>query len=718
MTNTVEHLRLLGPDGLAELLELRPDVVAPVLPLSLHELAARLHHPHSATLAVQRLDTPTLQVVEALVHLGPAGDRAALVQFLRLDEPAELDALDRCLAVLDAYALRDPAGGLTAELGHLWAPYGLGPRLANVLLDWTVDRLKGALDAWGESTTGRKPDLLARLGAVLADEHRVGAALADAPAADRQALTAAAVFGGVVDLGYVDYNGLVRGRPSWTLSRGLAVRTWEGRILLPAEVTLALRGSSWRPPFDWRLPDVRWTSTHRDLVDREATAAAQQTLRLLTALVDELSTRPTRLNRDGTLGVRERKRLSTGLAVEPSHVTFAVALAFAAGLVAHVDETLAATPDGDGWTASPPADRLAVLLRAWLGMVQVPMASPDEPWTPMPARSWGRRRLVPLEVLAGAPGQAPADPADLVRACVWLTPEGGPVALRSRASEAVADVQGLLVEAAMLGLTGAGALSTLGHAVVGDDDPDAVLQTWAGEAHDTARLQADLTAVVLGDPSHRLSRVLDLMADRESRHQATTWRFSATSLARALDAGQTADGLLAALTAVAADTVPQPLDYLVRDTARRHGLLRAAEVACYVRSDDHALLAEAVADSRLRRLGLQLLVPGVVVGVRPLGETLDRLRGAGYLPVHEGQDGTVVVPREEAVRAEVSDYVRRLAVPQPPGDDGQITADDVAEAMLQLPDEPPSPLMEIHGTYIDSRSLPELFASFTEDFRD
>lgn len=714
VTTTVEDLRQLGPEGLADLLTLRPDVVAPVLPLSLHELAARLARPRSAAMAVQRLDTPTLQVVEALVHLGRAGDRGGLVRFLRLDDPAALEALDRCLAVVDAHLLREPGGGLAVDLAHLWRPYGLGPRLADVLREWTVDRLRAALDAWGEPTAGRKADLVTRLATVLADEHRVHQALATGPDDDRRALEAAADGDGVVDLGYVTWDGRVRGQPSWTLLRGLAVRTWEGRILLPAEVTLALRGSGWRPPFEWRFPDIGWTRTHRDLVDRESASAATRTLRLLTALVEELAARPARLNRDGSLGVRERKRLATTLAVDPPHVTFAVALAFAGGLVAHVDETLAATQEGDTWTAAAPADRLAVLLHAWLGMVQVPLASPDGPWTPLPAASWGRRRLVPLEVLSTVVDQAPADRTDLVRACVWLTPEGGPGG--GAAVDPVADVEGLLAEAALLGLTGAGALSTLGHAVVSGEDPAQVLQAWAGAASETARLQADLTAVVLGDPSQRLGRVLDLMADRESRDQATTWRFSAASVARALDGGQSAEGLLAALAAVADDAVPQPLAYLVRDTARRHGVLRAAAVACYVRSDDHALLAEVAADSRLRRLGLRLLGPGVLVGDSPLDQTLERLRAAGYLPVQEAGDGVVVAPEREEVRAEVSDYIRGFAAPPASDDDQLITPLDLAQAMLQLPDDAPSPLMEISGTVIDSRSLPELFASFRDDF--
>jgi hypothetical protein len=711
---TASDLRELGPEGLADLLERRPDVAGPVMPLSLAEVAARLAQPQSQLLAVQRLDTPTVQVAEALAHLGPDADRAALVHFLRLAESAELAALDRCLAVLDAFGLVGPGGGLAAGLADEWRrPYGLGPPLSEVLSQWTVDRLRAVLVTWGEPTAGRKAELVSRLTGVLADGDRVGAALAEAPEEDREALVVGAAGDGTVDLGYVGWDGRARGRVVWPYARGLVTRDWTGRLVIPAETALAIRGPGWRPPFDWRPPPVTWTPVDRGLADREATAATASTLRLVTALVAEVEVRPAALTKDGVLGKRETKRLAKVLGVQPREVRFAVGLAFAAALVAHADggDGLAATRDAEVWRASPPADRMRSLLDTWLGMVQVPLASPDDPWHPMPDVSWGRRRLVPIHLLSMSPGHAPTDPADLVRAGVWLTPEGGPRHRGRDEPDPAADVRGLLAEAALLGLTGAGALSTLGEAVADDGDPAHVLRTWLGAARETARLQSDLTAVVLGDPSARLARVLDGMADREGGDQATTWRFGAASVGRALDAGHTADALVAALAAVAEDDVPQPLEYLVRDTGRRHGVLRAGAVACYVRSDDHARLAEAAADSRLRRLGLRILVPGVLVGDLPLPETLARLRAAGYLPVHEASDGAAVPVERDEVRAEVSDFVRDLAPrPLPPGEG--VNSWDLAEAMLALPDAPAAPLMEIHGTVIDSRSMRQAFESF------
>ncbi|OKJ16850.1 hypothetical protein AMK19_01450 [Kitasatospora sp. CB01950] len=63
--------------------------------------------------------------------------------------------------------------------------------------------------------------------------------------------------------------------------------------------------------------------------------------------------------------------------------------------------------------------------------------------------------------------------------------------------------------------------------------------------------------------------LLDSAADRETAGTASVWRFSPGSVRRALDAGLTPDAITADLTGVAVEPFPQPLSYLIQDTARR-----------------------------------------------------------------------------------------------------------------------------------------------------
>jgi hypothetical protein len=57
-------------------------------------------------------------------------------------------------------------------------------------------------------------------------------------------------------------------------------------------------------------------------------------------------------------------------------------------------------------------------------------------------------------------------------------------------------------------------------------------------------LQSDLTAVVSGQPSAAVSRLLAASAVNEARGDAAVWRFTPASVRAALDAGWTGTELL------------------------------------------------------------------------------------------------------------------------------------------------------------------------------
>ncbi|GAA3144201.1 hypothetical protein GCM10020001_078910 [Nonomuraea salmonea] len=219
----------------------------------------------------------------------------------------------------------------------------------------------------------------------------------------------------------------------------------------------------------------------------------------------------------------------------------------------------------------------------------------------------------------------------------------------------------VLDEARLLGLLANNALTDLGRALAGltarpgDENDDAVpmvehdpmLAEAATRALASVRRSAlfgpDLTAVVTGPPSAELAALLDRTAERESRGAASVWRFTTESVRRALDQGYEADTLLDELAAVG--TIPQPLEYLVRDTARRHGEVTVTTVGCVVQATDTALLAEIAAHRRLGRLGLRLLAPTVLVSRAPADRTLSALREVGYSPVPVSDTGEITIHR-------------------------------------------------------------------------
>ncbi|MEI5099061.1 helicase-associated domain-containing protein [Streptomyces sp. PmtG] len=205
----------------------------------------------------------------------------------------------------------------------------------------------------------------------------------------------------------------------------------------------------------------------------------------------------------------------------------------------------------------------------------------------------------------------------------------------------------MIREAELLGLLARGTLSPIGAALF-DDDGEALAvacRRLLPAATETARFGADLTAVVTGAPSARLAALLDSVADREVGGTASVWRFGPGTIHRALDAGQTPDAIAAELTAVAVGPLPQPLSYLIQDTARGHGRMRVAPAACVIHGEEPALLAELAAHRKLAELGLRQLAPTVLVSRVSPDKTLAALRAAGYAPVAESADGTVRIER-------------------------------------------------------------------------
>ncbi|ACZ23039.1 hypothetical protein Sked_31420 [Sanguibacter keddieii DSM 10542] len=479
------------------------------------------------------------------------------------------------------------------------------------------------------------------------------AALEDAPAGARSIL-AALTWGPPVGRMPSTADGPTAAPTRWLLEQGFVRKADAHHVLLPREVALALRGGrthrglSTPPP----LPEPALDPA---TVEAESARAAQEVVRLVTDLVAVWQETPAATLRSGGLGVRDLRRLALRLEVDERTAAFVVELASMAGLV--VDDgddpaSFAPTLDADDWLAEDLPGRWATLVSAWHSSARTPwlVGSRDERGTlrsalePELHRAWvPRLRGEVLGVLRAAP--AASVPADEVTAVLrWRAPRAVPP------HEAV---DALLAEAALLGVTGAGALSAAGEVLAGVPvltvADDAARTALAGamaaalpDAVDDLLLQGDLTGIVPGRPTPGLEALLADSAAVESRGSAITVRFTPESVTRALDAGRTGDELLAELASHSRSGLPQPLEYLVRDAARRHGQLRLGAASSYVRVEDPVLLAGLVEDPRLRGLGLFRVAPTVLAASAAPAQLLAALRERGLAPAMEGPDGQVV----------------------------------------------------------------------------
>jgi hypothetical protein len=223
-----------------------------------------------------------------------------------------------------------------------------------------------------------------------------------------------------------------------------------------------------------------------------------------------------------------------------------------------------------------------------------------------------------------------------------------------------------LTEAAAIGVIGLDAITSYGRILLaevrgGDEDPlgirgesdplVAALDTLLPAPVDHVLVQADLTVVVPGPPEPALAAELAALADAESRGGATVYRVTPESVRRALDAGYSAADIHGLFQRRSRTALPQTLQYLIDDVARRHGGLRVGTAGSYLRSDDEALISEVLADRRLAMLGLRRLAPTVLATQHGSARMLEFLREAGYAPVPEDATGATVVSRPRAARA-------------------------------------------------------------------
>jgi hypothetical protein len=703
-----EYLSGLDEAALTALFHARPDVLVQPVPRGFSQLAQRLGGTDSLSAALRTVNRDMVMVGRAAVVLGASATMPGLARLL----DASIQAVRAAVAELCERGLAWDSSVvlcLPERLEAHWlAEIGGGRPVAKIAPSVLAEDLRVAVGAFGIATNGlRKPELTAQLSELMADLPLLAKVIAGLPEPAKERL--GEFRRGYHGYYYSGYSGYGRPRSRGADDRDPTELLIAAGLLLPVnhqpELPREVAVAGWLAERELTLtgrPEIPPAGADEAAVRRAAQAAAQEALRGVTTLLDEARSTPIAALKKGGVGPRERARLAKRLSVPDDVLVLWIDLAYAAGLLGRADAGYAPTHAYPGWRAAEPGRRWAVLVDAWFSLEHAPTSRETQgdkehpPPLPLASAAGILRRALLSAARSGASVRAASEEID------WFCPLHGYGAAQ-RGDKVAAAVR----EAELLGVIATDMVSELGEhllAVTGSAPENAVEELvrlcapLLPEASYSVILQSDLTAVVSGQPSSAVSRLLNDSAVAETHGAARTWRFTPASVRAALDAGWTAQDLLTELATVSDRPVPQPLEYLITDASRRHGQVRVRGMRSCVIADD-ALITEILHTRSLNKLHFSRLAPTVLSSPSGLDDVLTRLREVGLSPMAEDAQGTVIVEARHEHQAPAFDYpiaakpraalsateLARRLVADPDGETVRATADsDTFDLLAQL----------------------------------
>ena len=588
-----DELRARADDALASIFKLRPDLVSPV-PNDFSALAARATSTPSLVRALDSINMWHYQIIEAACALPEPFKKSEIVSVTSEETAFALDHLWQ-MGVLykEGNNYRTPTN-LKMLIGD--EPAGLGP-IAVKKFEFSI--------------------------------------LKEIPKASEEVLAKLTWGPPRGQIGNIKKPGNAIG---WLLDNGVLVALDSNTVALPRDVAIKLRGGKIHKEMVSKAPNLIGKEVVQKQIDLAAIANISTILRWCEELLHNLSDEPPTALRTGGLGVRDLKKIAEHLGIDETCAGFVAELCYLGGLlVIDSDDQILPTSAFDIWLTKSAEERWYSLVVLWLdtsrvsgliGKISDKNVAPLGPELDRAGASLIRRST--LKVLNDNPRITP-DVKSLQEIVKWINPQ--------RANNDY--VEWTLREAEWLGITGQGALSTFGSNLLNEKE-ELEIESALPKPVDHILIQADNSAVAPGPLTPELASEMGTIADIESRGGATVYRFSDSSIRRGLDHGKTGDQIKTFLSKISKTPMPQPLEYLITDIAKRHGRLRVGSAHTYIRCEDEGLVQQILHDKKCEHLRLRKIAPQVLVTDFELAEVIGELREFGYLPAAENSGGVLL----------------------------------------------------------------------------
>ena len=355
--------------------------------------------------------------------------------------------------------------------------------------------------------------------------------------------------------------------------------------------------------------------TDQSAIDLDCGIHAFEAMQAVTELIFDLDQHLVREVAKGALGLPDVKRASAHLGKSKEYVKTIFELAKVAGLISASERRFQPTALADSWMSASPKARWLMLCEAWTSMLGP--AGLKEVSTQLAQHKSKKLR-------------------DLIQISF-------PFASLAPASR----INRLAEMADQIGLTSAGSPASWLADVLANKLPAAskALESRLPAQQERIIVQADLSIITPGPLASSLEVQLRKFADTENIGLASSYRISPLSISCGLEEGMTENQIRLLLQKLNGSSLPQPVDYLIRETAERFGRLKisALEKGSLLISSDELLAKQITMDSKLKPLLLEQRTSGIY---SPLDaqSLYHALRENGYLAVLIDDKGKVIAP--------------------------------------------------------------------------
>jgi hypothetical protein len=353
----------------------------------------------------------------------------------------------------------------------------------------------------------------------------------------------------------------------------------------------------------------------QESIDRDCGIHAFEGMQAITELIFSLDQHYVREVSKGAMGLPDVKRLSSHLGKSKEYVKAILELAKVSGVVAISEKRFHPTDLADTWISSDPKTRWQLLVNAWLAMIGTSGA----------------------KELALQHGQDPTKSLNELVGSSFPLVNASAGSRIGRIAE-LADAIGLSVNGF--------AASWLSNVLTGKVSvATKALEQRLPAQQERIIVQADLSIIAPGPLASSIEIELRKFTDTENIGLATGYRISPLSLSCGLEEGLSEKQIRALLEKLSGAQLPQPVDYLISETATRFGRLKikAGESGSVLSSTDELLATQILMDSKLKSLGLKKSEGELSSTLEP--ESLyHALRENGYLAIRVDDGEKVIAP--------------------------------------------------------------------------